>query len=83
MMKVLLRGSLNSYINQSLRRDPSTKFVLISQWLTRIGYLTLSLKGKKVVFQNVRNPIVQNVVRGIWVSVLLGWIMVWVWQEGS
>ena len=47
MMEVLLRVWLKSNINQSLRRDSPTKFLLMFQGIARIGYLTLSLKGEK------------------------------------
>lgn len=67
MIKVLVRVSLKSKTNQRLIKHSLTKFILISQGLKRIGYLTLSLNGEKLVVHKVRNTIVQ--IRGIWVNV--------------
>ena len=69
MMEVFLRVSVKSKTNQSLIRDSPTKFFLISQRITRIGFLTLSLNREKVVVHKVRNLIVPNVARSTCVSV--------------
>lgn len=44
MIYVLIRVSLKSKTNQSFRSHPPTMFLRISQGLTNIVYLTLSLK---------------------------------------
>ena len=69
MIEVLLRVNMKSKTNQSLRRDSPTKFLITSQYPTRIGCITLSLKEERVKFHNLRNPIVPNVAKGIWVNV--------------
>lgn len=65
MMEVLLRVCFKSKTNQSLRIDCPTRYLLISQGITRIGYSTLSLNREKVLVYKVRNPIVPNLARVI------------------
>lgn len=68
-MEVLLRAGMKFKTSQCLKRDSTTKFLLISQMLVRIGCLTLNLNEEMVVIHQVTKLQVPHVARSMVVNV--------------
>ena len=69
MKEVLPRVGWKFKTNLSSRRGSPSKFLIIYSRLITIGCLNLDPKGKGVVIHHVRNLLVENVVRNMWVNV--------------